>query len=115
MILKGKSKEEFQNEEKTKKSEEREREGEEKERERKHELEKEKIEFEKERIQAEERKLKMTMEEILAMEKVTVEKIKVETQENIVIRNDTGNGNKMKGKANSVSLPELKLREFIGN
>lgn len=57
----------------------------------------------------------MTMEEILAMEKVTVEKIKVETQENIVIRNDTGNGNKMKGKANSVSLPKLKLREFIGN
>ena len=115
MILKRKSKEEFQNEEKTKKSEEREREGEEEERERKHELEKENIEFEKDRIQAQERKLKMTMEEILSMEKVTVEKIKVETQENIVIRNDIGNGNKIKGKANSVSLPELKLRDFIGN
>ena len=84
-ILKGKINEKFQNEEKIKKSEEREREREreEKERERKHGLEKQKIEFERERIQAEEIKLKMTMEKRLTMDKLIVEKMKIEMQEKL--------------------------------
>ena len=61
MILKGKIREKFQNEEKVNESAEREWEREKKGREKKHKLEKQKIEFERERIQAEERKLKLTM------------------------------------------------------
>ena len=68
-----------------------------------------------ERIQAEERKLKMVMDERLPMEKLTVEKMKVEMQEKIAIVNETGNDNKIKGKANSVRLPRLELRAFDGN
>ena len=48
------------------------------------------------------------------MEKLTVEKIKVETQEKIAIMNETIN-DKIKDKVNSVRLPRLKLRKFDGN
>ena len=98
MILKGKINEKFQNEEKVKKSEEREREQEEKKRVRKHELEKQRIEFEKEMIQAEERKLKITMKESLTLEKLNMEKMKVETEEKIAIVNETGNDYKREVK-----------------
>ena len=36
-------------------------------------------------------------------------------QEKIAIVNETGNDNKIKGKANSVRLPRLELRTFDGN
>ena len=55
------------------------------------------------------------MEEKLAMEKLTVEKMKVETQEKVAIMNETGNDYKMKGKINSVRLPRLELKKFDGN
>ena len=57
----------------------------------------------------------MTMEESLTMEKLTVEKVKVETQEKIATMKETGIGNKMKGKVNSVRLPKLELKNFDGN
>ena len=57
----------------------------------------------------------MTMEERLNLEKLTVEEIKVQTQEKIAIMNETANDNKMKGKINSVSLPRLKLKKFGRN
>ena len=57
----------------------------------------------------------MTMEEGLTLEKLTVEKLQVETQEKIVIINETGNDYKMKGKSNSVRLPRLGLKKFNGN
>ena len=66
-------------------------------------------------MQAEERKLKITMEVRLTMEKLTVEKMKVETQEKIVIMNETGNDYKMKGKIISARLPRLELKKFDGN
>ena len=53
--------------------------------------------------------------EKLSMEILTLEKMKVETQEKIAIMNETINDNKMKGKVNSVRLPRLKLRKFDGN
>ena len=55
------------------------------------------------------------MEERLRIKKLTVEKIKVETQEKITIMNETSNHNKMKGKVNSIRLPRLELRKFDGN
>ena len=54
------------------------------------------------------------MEERLTMEKLTVEKVKVETQEKIAIVNESSN-DKMKGKVNSIRLPRLELRKFDGN
>ena len=98
MISKGKINKKFQNEEKDKEKSRMRTTLIGKEREIKHKLAKQKIEFEKERIQAEERKLKMTMEERLKMEKLTLENIKVEMHEKIAIMNETGNNYKMKGK-----------------
>ena len=49
------------------------------------------------------------------MEKLTVEKTKVETQERIAIRLETGSNNKTKDKVNSVRPPQLKLKKFDGN
>ena len=98
MISKGKINKKFQNEEKDKEKSRMRTTLIGKEREIKHKLAKQKIEFEKERIQAEERKLKMTMEERLKMEKLTLENIKVEMHEKIAIMSETGNNYKMKGK-----------------
>ena len=56
----------------------------------------------------------MTVEERLKLEKLTVEKMKVETHEKIAIMNEAGNYYKMKGKINSVRLPRLKLKNFDG-
>lgn len=49
------------------------------------------------------------------MEKHTVEKMKVETQEKIAIMNEIDNDTKMKGKVNSTRLPRLELKKFDGN
>ena len=49
------------------------------------------------------------------MEKHTVEKMKVETQEKIAIMNEIDNDTKMKGKVNSTRLPRLELNKFDGN
>ena len=49
------------------------------------------------------------------MEKLTVENRKVETQERIAIRLETGSNNKTKDKVNSVRPPQLKLKKFDGN
>ena len=55
------------------------------------------------------------MEERLTMEKLTEEKMQVETLEKIAIRNETGTDNKMKCKVNSIRLPRLELKKFDGN
>ena len=57
----------------------------------------------------------MTIKERLTMEKLTVQRVKVETQGKIAIMNETGIDNKMKGKVNSVRLPKLELKKFHGN
>ena len=103
MILKGKINEEFQNEEKIKKSQNQQQGREEKERRK----QKQKVEFARKRIQARERKLKLKMEE-----RLTMEKMKVEIH---AIMNETGNDYKMNGKINSVRLLSLELKIFDGN
>ena len=57
----------------------------------------------------------MTVEERLKLEKLTVEKMKVETHEKFAIMNEADNDYKMKGKINSVRLPRLELKKFDGN